>query len=173
VELPASFRQFDYNTISDVILHMRYTARQGGGLLGGKAAEYLEELVGEANAAGLALLFSLRHDFPSEWHKFVVANADSPSPSVPFSAKVKREYFPYFTQGKDVSVNAIQVIAIRDEELDQVTLDDLDLGSFSSGLNDEVVREAVFKSDLVDKLGGLPKPHDPVFIVIKYSLESA
>jgi hypothetical protein len=34
LELPAEFRQFDYNTISDVILHVRYTARQGGSLLG-------------------------------------------------------------------------------------------------------------------------------------------
>ena len=40
LELPASFRQFDYDTISDVILHMRYTARQGGAQLrdeGGRA----------------------------------------------------------------------------------------------------------------------------------------
>ena len=33
LELPADFRQFDYNTISDVILHIRYTARQGGSQL--------------------------------------------------------------------------------------------------------------------------------------------
>ena len=30
LELPARFRQFDYDTISDVILHVRYTARDGG-----------------------------------------------------------------------------------------------------------------------------------------------
>jgi hypothetical protein len=30
LELPREFRQFDYSTISDVILHLRYTARQGG-----------------------------------------------------------------------------------------------------------------------------------------------
>src|SRR5262249_8071213 len=38
LELPANPsknepRQFDYETISDVILHLRYTAREGGGLL--------------------------------------------------------------------------------------------------------------------------------------------
>src|SRR5439155_6781395 len=38
LELPANPsnnepRQFDYDTISDVILHIRYTAREGGGLL--------------------------------------------------------------------------------------------------------------------------------------------
>ena len=30
---PGEPRQFDYDTISDVILHLRYTAREGGGLL--------------------------------------------------------------------------------------------------------------------------------------------
>ena len=29
LELPATLRQFDYNTISDAVLHVRYTARQG------------------------------------------------------------------------------------------------------------------------------------------------
>jgi hypothetical protein len=32
--LPADVRQFDYNTISDAILHLRYTARDGGGCSG-------------------------------------------------------------------------------------------------------------------------------------------
>jgi hypothetical protein len=31
LELPADVRQFNYDTISDVILHLRYTAREGGG----------------------------------------------------------------------------------------------------------------------------------------------
>ncbi len=30
LELPAAFRQFDYDSISDVVLHLRYTARDGG-----------------------------------------------------------------------------------------------------------------------------------------------
>lgn len=65
LELPADFRQFDYDTISDVILHPRYTARQGGAELRRKAVEHINEFVGEVNAAGLALLFSLKHDFPA------------------------------------------------------------------------------------------------------------
>jgi Tc toxin complex TcA C-terminal TcB-binding domain len=31
LELPTEFRNFDYNTISDVIFNIRYTARDGGG----------------------------------------------------------------------------------------------------------------------------------------------
>ena len=30
IEMPARFPQFDYDTISDVILHLRYTDRESG-----------------------------------------------------------------------------------------------------------------------------------------------
>lgn len=35
-----------------------------------------ESLVGEANTSGLALLFSLKHDFPSEWHKLATPGSE-------------------------------------------------------------------------------------------------
>ncbi|MCX9029027.1 MAG: hypothetical protein OIN86_12730 [Candidatus Methanoperedens sp.] len=43
LELPADVRQFDYNTISDVILHLRYTARDGGEQLRKGASEKLKD----------------------------------------------------------------------------------------------------------------------------------
>ena len=52
LELPSDFRQFDYTTISDVILHMRYTARQGGDLLGTQASTELREMLEKANQSG-------------------------------------------------------------------------------------------------------------------------
>jgi hypothetical protein len=61
LELPAAFRRFDYNTIADVILHMRYTARQAGGLLGQAAVTAIKELVAEANTSGLARCCSACH----------------------------------------------------------------------------------------------------------------
>jgi Tc toxin complex TcA C-terminal TcB-binding domain len=130
LELPSEFRQFDYNTISDVILHMRYTARQGGSQLRGKAAEYVKGLVQEANTSGLALLFSLKHDFPSEWHQFVTGNSN-------FAAKVKRDYFPYFTQGKDITIDAIQLHAIKVEKVPPATPQGLDLATLMNKLKDE------------------------------------
>jgi len=44
--------QFDYNTISDVILHIRYTARNGGGLLRNGAIANLNELIAAGESAG-------------------------------------------------------------------------------------------------------------------------
>jgi hypothetical protein len=99
---PKKYPAFDYMTISDVILHIRYTARQG--VEAGKATAALQDLFQEATQTPLALLFSLRHDFPNEWSKFVNAKDGSP-----FSATIRRDYFPYFTQGKAISVNGLDV----------------------------------------------------------------
>jgi hypothetical protein len=84
-------RPFDYMTISDVILHVRYTARDGGALLGAQATKELKDALGPANQVGLALLFSLRYDFPTEWSAFVHGNGG-------YSFTLRREHFPYLAQ---------------------------------------------------------------------------
>ena len=38
-------RQFDYSTISDVILHVRYTAEENGGLFKEGAVDYLKRFM--------------------------------------------------------------------------------------------------------------------------------
>ncbi|PHN01147.1 Tc toxin subunit A-related protein [Flavilitoribacter nigricans] len=93
LELPSTLRQFDYNTINDVILHMKYTARQAGGLKTGAidAIEYKFEQIEED---GLVRLFNLKHDFPNEWHRFV--NAD---PTEDLKLTIRKEHFPYLVQG--------------------------------------------------------------------------
>jgi len=168
--LPSSFRQFDYDTISDVVLHIRYTARQGGDLLGGKATEQLEELVSEASGAGLALLFSLKHDFPSEWQKFVAANPQTAVASAPFGASVKREHFPYFTQGREISIDAIQLHAVQADQMQSITPQGLDLGNLTTKLADE----GVFDLSLVpDGTVLTPTQAADIFVVIKYTVGSA
>ncbi len=58
--------QFDYNTICDVILYIRYTARKGGLLLRKGALNTIKELVQNAQASGCTRLLSLRYEFPTE-----------------------------------------------------------------------------------------------------------
>ncbi|KAF5435693.1 hypothetical protein C5S36_02575, partial [Candidatus Methanophagaceae archaeon] len=71
LELPDDFKQFDYNTISDLILHLRYTAREGGALLKSGAVQQINDIVEHAETSGLARSFSLKHNFPTEWHRFI------------------------------------------------------------------------------------------------------
>lgn len=158
LELPASFRQFDYGTISDVILHVRYTARSGGAQLQTKAVEYLESLVSEANTAGLALLFSLKHDFPSEWHRFVHGTGD-------LQVEIDRQYFPYFLQGKDITVQSLDLYAIANNELQKSTTPlEIDLDNLANKLNNGEAAPISLSVDQTVLEGG------QVFLLIKYSV---
>ena len=98
LELPGTFRQFDYNTIDDVVLHLRHTARQGGAPLAQQAVESMREQFQEADRAGLVRLFSLEHDFPTEWAalragetvSLTVAERDLPPFALGHGAMVQR-----------------------------------------------------------------------------------
>jgi hypothetical protein len=74
LELPGTFRQFDYDTISDVVLHLRYTARDGGStlrtLVEGGLRELLNAMVLDATHNGLYQAYSIRRQFPDEWWQF-------------------------------------------------------------------------------------------------------
>jgi hypothetical protein len=55
--------------MSDVIIHLRYTAREGGDLLRDGASTNLRTRIEEAQTAGSMRLFSVRHEFPTDWAK--------------------------------------------------------------------------------------------------------
>ncbi len=97
VSLPADLREFDYSTISDVILHVRYTSRQGGELLAEGATEWINSNL-EATAEGSVQLLSLKHDFPNEWYQFT--NADSGDLTI----TVSKDHLPYLVSTKDLEV---------------------------------------------------------------------
>ena len=97
---PQDYPAFDYATISDVILHIRYTARQG--VEPGKVRTALNDVLRQASQSNLSLLFSLRHDFPTEWSAFVNGTGD-------FSATIRKDYFPYFTQGKPITIVGLEL----------------------------------------------------------------
>ncbi len=74
LELPKEVRQFDYNTISDVIVHVKYTAREGGSSLRTLAEttlkEKLEEIKQQLNQTGLHIALNMKHDMANEWQLF-------------------------------------------------------------------------------------------------------
>jgi len=73
LQLPSDFRQFNYDTITDVILHMRYTSLDGGDALKLPAldalAAYIKSVEELSQREGLFTLVDLQHDFPNEWYK--------------------------------------------------------------------------------------------------------
>lgn len=120
LELPANPgnkdpSQFDYKTISDVVLHLRYTARAGGDLLKNEAKDHVNALVKEARAVGSVRLFSVRHEFPTEWANF---QSQTPAPNGRFelSLDLRPEHYPFWSQGRLNSVARVDVFAHSAED---------------------------------------------------------
>lgn len=74
LELPATFRGFDYQTISDVVLRIGYTAEEDGALRT-EVERAITTVAGSLRTRletdGVPLLLSLRHDAPDTWHQLL------------------------------------------------------------------------------------------------------
>jgi hypothetical protein len=100
-------RQFDYDSISDVILHMKYTAREDVGQFKQDAVVHLTTVIKEAaSQLPLRRLFDVKHEFSTEWY----ASFHPPSgTNHKLVLPLKKEHFPFFVQEKDIAINAISL----------------------------------------------------------------
>jgi hypothetical protein len=99
-----ALRQFDYDTISNAVLHIRYGARDGGDLLKAAAAEALQaSIVGSEETR----VFSARHDFPSAWHRFLKP-LDS-EPNHVLTLDLVRERFPFQFRHRQLGLQTLEL----------------------------------------------------------------
>jgi hypothetical protein len=109
LELGTEFKTFDHASISDVILHLRYTARDGGETLRGAAVGAVASLLGDAAKAPLARLFSLRHEFPAEWRRLMNAPAAATNT---ITVDLATTRFPYVAQGRTITIQRASTTVI-------------------------------------------------------------
>jgi hypothetical protein len=120
IQLNKDFRQFDYSTISDVILHVRYTSREGGDILRNLASTELKTKTLKAIAMaegqnGLARLLSLRAEFPSQWYTLwnpAMPDTDKQETTLDLSAA----RFPFVFRQAAIQILKIQVFVFIAKE---------------------------------------------------------
>lgn len=102
IELPDTFKQFDYDTITDVVMRLRYTSLDGGDKLKAPAAgsvqDYIKSVEELSREEGLFAVFDLKNDFPNEWH-----NANHPPAGATervLTIDKLNEKLPVFTKGR-------------------------------------------------------------------------
>ena len=128
LSLPARLRAFDYSTISDVILHIRYTAREAGDPLGAQATKELQAALDTAGQSSQALLFCLRYDFPTQWSAFVNGTGD-------FAVTLQKQFFPYAVDSaRNVTIDTLTLYADGAGTVASVT-PAVDLAGLSAGLS--------------------------------------
>jgi hypothetical protein len=107
LELPADVRQFDYETIADAVVHVKYSAREGGSSLKNASALTLKErLLGirqQLSQTGLHRAINVRHEMPNEWH---LLKQDA---SVQLTLDKTR--LPYFVQSLDTTIENVIFLA--------------------------------------------------------------
>jgi hypothetical protein len=104
IEIPNDIPQFDFETISDVIMHLRYTCREAGHLKQ-DAITHVKEDVLQLIEGGLLQLFNINHEFANEWNLFKSASSDALRN---FKLKIDKNSFPYWTKplGMDDTITA-------------------------------------------------------------------
>ena len=103
IELPQENNQFDVETLSDVILHMNYTAREGGDVLrraaNGLAQQHLP-------GAGVRF-FEVEHEFPDAWQRLQQYAKGS---ARELMLRLKRNMFPFLPGRHDLRINRLEVL---------------------------------------------------------------
>lgn len=112
LEMPAAFRQFDYETITDVILHVKYTARDGGSTLASAVKdiqlEELNNMVHDAKNTGLFQAYSVRQRFSFAWNQMMMATDHSTK------ITVDNDALPFFTRNHSPTIDSVSIFAAVD-----------------------------------------------------------
>ncbi|NER50334.1 MAG: hypothetical protein F6J92_27395, partial [Symploca sp. SIO1A3] len=102
-------RQFDYSTITDAILHIKYMAREDTGLFKNSAIAHLREYFSQDEGTPSLRMFNLRQEFPSQWHRFLYPT--SPADGNVFELEMSQNLFPIRDHDKTLKVNTIWLLA--------------------------------------------------------------
>ncbi|MCP4602364.1 MAG: hypothetical protein GY847_17925 [Proteobacteria bacterium] len=110
--LPEEYRQFDYSTISDVILTIQYTAKPGIAI--NKVNTALQGVLDPTEGTWLTRVFSLKHEFADKLHE-LKALKDKPDPETgkyhAVDIKLAGEHFPHLSKYDSPVVKPMEVEA--------------------------------------------------------------
>jgi hypothetical protein len=119
IQLPVLFKQFDYDAMTDVVLQVRYTAREGGDALRDAVqTELRSTLLNSIQLAeqnnGLARLISLRHE-PRGLYQFLARQtADGTAET---TIDLSRERFPFvFYDATAITISRVQLMVFVNKE---------------------------------------------------------
>ncbi|KAH6984365.1 hypothetical protein BKA56DRAFT_614112 [Ilyonectria sp. MPI-CAGE-AT-0026] len=126
---PLAVRQFDYNSISDVVLQLRYTAVDGGPMLKRAATLASSSIRSQAEqlgaSEGLWGLLDVKNELSNEWYSFRGA-LNQPGSESTGSIELKDALIsrlPFWARGKTVVVESLSVVVSGNLEADKALTD--------------------------------------------------
>lgn len=118
IGLPTDFRQFDYESIGDVLLTIRYTAREGGSIQATAALENLESVSaahsyssGPGAATGASMLLRASVDFADAWYAFL--RQEHGNATRTFTMQLDASRFPHaFAKRPGLQISNIRMVLV-------------------------------------------------------------
>jgi hypothetical protein len=159
--MPPDCNAFDFDTITDLILNLRYTARNGGAALlkAAKQAAVLPPRLAQSSGAkqppsfpnqtNLQRCFSLRHEYPSEWYKLLQPAAPAPAGTTPTSTmqiNLSNDRFPFEYRAKHITITQADLFVVPDDS-------NISLGTTSFSLSPANLLTSVTLTSGPDYLG--------------------
>jgi len=116
IELSNEIPQFDFESISDVVLHVRYTAREAGNLRA-TAIDAVEEVLQDPES--LLRLFCLNYDFGNAWYDFGNALNDA---TRQLNLSLDQDRFPYWVKRLGMDDQLIATFAVVDQNKHKLSI---------------------------------------------------
>ncbi len=113
LSLPKNFRQFDYNTINDVIVHISYAAEYDE-LFRNKVEDQNDAIEGTLTNIlknnSLSRNFSFRQEFSNDFNRLTQQAVNQP-----IAIKIENKHFPLFMNGRPLRITMAKLILVTPE----------------------------------------------------------
>jgi hypothetical protein len=135
----ANLRQFDYNTITDLIIHIKYTSRDGGDTEKGLVMTDISSRL-TLQPILFYQLFSIKTMFANEWNKYL-NDVDGGIGTPTLDIQLNHEKFPYFCMGKTIQLTSLtfELQTIDGESIADIDITDsvktVDIANLSTATN--------------------------------------
>lgn len=109
LELPGGIPQFDVSSLSDVVLTIRYTAREAGHLAAAATTALREDVLAQTGI--LTHLVDVASVFVAKWHAFAAADTDA---TRILDLRIRSEHFPYWAAGAGLGEEVVATFIVID-----------------------------------------------------------
>jgi len=106
IEMPPQNNYFDMDTLSDFIVHLNYTAREGGERLRHATQEAVEKRLPGAGWC----LFDVQHDFPDAWELFRNRSGQDDKRPRHLNLKFSRNLFPFLPGHREIHIDKMALL---------------------------------------------------------------
>jgi hypothetical protein len=105
LELPPENNYFDMETLTDLVVHLNYTSREGGEMLGRVASEAAQK---HLPGSGWCF-FDVRHEFPDAW-QLLRSSPKEKERGAKLHLRMDRKMFPFVPRASELSITSMAIL---------------------------------------------------------------